>query len=168
MKKINILLILLYITITLFVIECKAQLPKPAPQIEYCTAQRLWFSISDDLLNKIAYLESKFDTCAIGDSGKALGMFQIWEIYIQEHNRLYGTKYTHYHAYHVPTARSITHGVLFSMAMNFYKNEGTLPNEVQLLMMHNGGYNGYKRNTSLPYIQRYYSEIVTKKLHLQK
>ena len=186
MKTLNTLLLTLYATMILFIIgiyiamilfiiditSCKGRTPPPKKaeisQIEFCVSQRLFITIDDDLLTKIAWLESEFDQFAIGDNGKAKGMYQLWNSYIQEHNRLYGTSYVHDDAFCPYTSRHIVKGVLVAMAKNYYKNEGRIPNEVELLAMHNGGYRGYKKNTSLPYIQRYYSEIVTKKLHLQK
>jgi len=175
MKTLNTLLITLYATMILFVLLATSRTdPEPPPkkaeisQIEFCVSQRLFITINDDLLTKIAWLESNFDQFAIGDNGKAKGMYQLWNSYIQEHNRLYGTSYVHDDAFCPYTSRHIVKGVLVAMAKNYYKNEGRVPNEVELLAMHNGGYRGYKKNTSLPYIQRYYDEIVTKKLHLQK
>jgi len=155
-----------------FVISRTASKPTPKKveisQIEFCVSQRVFITINDDLLTKIAWLESKFDQFAVGDNGKAKGMYQLWNTYIQEHNRLYGTNYVHDDAFCPYTSRHIVKGVLVAMAKNFYKNEGRIPNEVELLAMHNGGYRGYKKNTSLTYIQRYYDEIETKKLHLVK
>jgi len=174
MKTLNTLLITLYATMILFVLLATSRTaPEPPPkkaeisQIEFCVSQRLFITINDDLLTKIAWLESKFEQFAVGDNGKAKGMYQLWNSYIQEHNRIYGTSYVHDDAFCPYTSRHIVKGVLVAMAKNYYKNEGRIPNEVELLAMHNGGYRGYKKNTSLPYIKRYYDEIVTRKLHLK-
>jgi hypothetical protein len=44
----------------------------------------------DQVLDAIAQVESNGNPRAIGDSGRAVGLFQIWEIYVREANRIQG------------------------------------------------------------------------------
>lgn len=45
-------------------------------------------NVPEELLNAISTVESNNDDKAIGDSGKAVGHFQIWKTYVDEVNRI--------------------------------------------------------------------------------
>ena len=45
-------------------------------------------NVPEELLNAISTVESNNDDKAIGDSGKAVGRFQIWKTYVDEVNRI--------------------------------------------------------------------------------
>ena len=45
-------------------------------------------TISDDLIAAIIQVESSGDDNAVGDNGKAVGAFQIWEIMVDDCNRI--------------------------------------------------------------------------------
>jgi len=44
--------------------------------------------VSEQVLDAIAQVESGGNPKAVGDSGRAIGLFQIWPIYVREANRL--------------------------------------------------------------------------------
>jgi len=46
------------------------------------------------MLDAIAIVESSGKADAIGDSGRAVGLFQLWDIYVQDCNRIAKTNYT--------------------------------------------------------------------------
>lgn len=55
-----------------------------------------WENLDWDLFTEaLIHTESKGKTDAIGDSGKAVGVLQIWPIMVREANRLAGTNYTY-------------------------------------------------------------------------
>jgi len=163
----NKLLLLIFATMIAFVATLTAQGPKPAEvRIEKTLEQRNFITIPDSLLNIISWLESKHGLEQEGDNGKAIGNYMIWETYILEHNRVYGTNYTHDDAKCPYTSRMITKNMLIAMGKNFYKNEKRMPTIEDYLAMHNGSYEGYKKQTRFAYIRRYYSECVERRLHL--
>ena len=55
----------------------QAELPQSPAQSEF-----------EDLLDAIEWVESKGDANAVGDSGRAIGAYQIWEIYVDDVNRI--------------------------------------------------------------------------------
>ena len=44
--------------------------------------------INDNFLEALSFVESSWDANARGDDGAAVGLFQIWEIYVDEANRI--------------------------------------------------------------------------------
>ena len=49
----------------------------------------------DRLIPALIAVESGGNDRAVGDSGKAKGALQIWDVVIKDVNRVYGTRYTH-------------------------------------------------------------------------
>ena len=119
--------------------------------LQFLTGQE----ISRNLYDCIAKVEtggSKDPDCAVGDNGKAYGRYQIWEVYYNdavEFNPLLETwKNTKGHG-----SKTYSEQVMQSY-MNRYATEARLgrkPTNEDIARIHNGGPNGYKKESTLKY-----------------
>lgn len=104
----------------------------------------------------IKYIETKNDTLAIGDNGRAWGIVQIHKIAVDDVNRIYGTWYDHEDAFDPVCAQEIFELYLMAGIKRFKKRYGKEPTEQDVVRMWNGGiYHGYKKRATLIYWRKY-------------
>jgi hypothetical protein len=97
------------------------------------------------LLLALIQVESNGDDNAIGDNGTSYGCLQIKAIYVEDVNRILGYKrYTHESAFNRVDAYH-----MFMLYTNHYATEkrlGRKPTDEDLVRIHNGGPNGWKKS----------------------
>jgi len=121
---------------------------------------------ADTLLDAIAWVESRGDPRAIGDGGKAVGMYQIWKVYVDDVNRIYGTNYTYQDRFDPIKSREMTW-----LYISYYgrpERTGRPLNPETLARIHNGGPNGYKKQCTVTYwkkVQKAMKLLESKNVH---
>jgi len=104
----------------------------------------------DDLLDAIAWVESKNNPSAIGDNGAAIGAYQIHKICVDDVNRILGRQaFVYEDRYNPEKSREM---VVFYLG--HYATEqriGRLPTFKDMARIHNGGPNGWKKKSTEKY-----------------
>lgn len=90
---------------------------------------------------------------AIGDNGDALGCLQIHAIYVADVNRVYHTNYTHKDALDRKKAIEMTQ--LYLMHYATKERLGREPHIQDFVRIHNSGPNGYKKDCSIKYWNKF-------------
>lgn len=67
----------------------------PSTELGVAAHQPAPDSFLDRLLDAIEQVESGGRADPVGDSGQAVGSFQLWPVYVDDANRIAGTKYTY-------------------------------------------------------------------------
>jgi hypothetical protein len=94
----------------------------------------------------LGMVESNNDPVAIGDGGKARGIYQLWKIYVDDVNRIYGTSYIHDDAYNETKAREIVTAYLTYWRHDPEGKCDKVENYGHLAVLHNmGGPEYWKR-----------------------
>lgn len=134
------------------------------------TLLTLWFAISpptgltdreyDDVLTAIRIVESNNDPSAVGDGGKAIGVYQVWKPYwkdaVQWYPHIGGV-------YEDCTDPSYADQVVRAY-MSRYANPRRLGRNVtqeDIARIHNGGPNGHKKQATLKYWHKVQAELET-------
>ncbi len=113
----------------------------------------------DSILPLISKIESNNDDTAIGDNGKAYGRLQIWNIAVQDVNRVYGTKYTHEQMHDYAMAKEVFKLTLKHGIKVYKEKHGVMPKEEDVVRMWNGGvYKGYTNAKTEKYWKKYKKE----------
>ena len=99
---------------------------------------------SEKLLDAIKYVESKNNSKAVGDKGRAFGCYQIHKVYIDDVNRIYKTNYKHSDAFNEKLAREIAKKYLTFYGKEYFKETGKEPTNEIFARIHNGGPSGWK------------------------
>ena len=99
--------------------------------------------VSEKLLNGIAIVESKNKDNAIGDSGKAVGRFQIHKEYVDEVNRICkikknGKSFIYTDRYDGKKSREMVKIYLEFWGKQYEKVTGKKANDAVLAKIHNG------------------------------
>jgi len=106
--------------------------------------------LSPQLLSAMRTVESGNDDSAVGDNGNAIGPFQIWKVYWQdalEHDPSIGGKYND--CFDPIYAEKVVRAY---MARYATKNRlGRIPTAEDMARIHNGGPNGYKKESTVVY-----------------
>ena len=97
----------------------------------------------DRLIPALERVESGGRADAIGDSGRAVGILQIWPEYVQDVNRISGKTYRLSDRYIPAKSRE--------MARIYLMHYGKTKTMEQTARIHNGGPNGYKKPATLKY-----------------
>ena len=104
----------------------------------------------DALLCAIAIVESSGNPLAVGDSGEALGLYQLRPIYVQDVNRILGvTIYQHADALHPGHAANMVR-----IYLSHYATPDRLGRPVtdqDRARIHNGGPNGWRKDCTTNY-----------------
>jgi hypothetical protein len=105
--------------------------------------------VSDRLLAALTQVESNGNARAVGDSGRAKGSLQIWQVVCIDVNRAYGTAYVHDDAFDVAKARDICRKYLDLYATP--KRLGRAVTDEDRARIWNGGPSGWKKSSTLKY-----------------
>ena len=103
------------------------------------------------LIPTLIQVESGGDWKAIGDKGKAFGGLQLWNIYVQDANRIAGTNYSHNDAFDQKKAIEITKIYLIHYGKRYERITGKIATYEILSRIHNGGPNGWKKDSTIKY-----------------
>jgi len=100
----------------------------------------------DRLLDAIAQVESRSDPNAVGDHGRALGVYQIHRRYWQDGTRILGTDWPYKDAADPVKARQVVRAYL-----RHYGRDLSL---IDMARIHNGGPAGHKRQSTQNYARK--------------
>jgi hypothetical protein len=107
----------------------------------------------EDLLDAIEWVESKGDANAVGDNGNAVGAYQIWKIYVRDVNRIDGRGIFEYDD---RWSKKISRRMV-EIYINWYASRAwdltydTAKYFEYAARCHNGGPNGWKKESTKPY-----------------
>jgi hypothetical protein len=98
------------------------------------------------LLDAIAEVESNGNPNAVGDDGKALGMYQIHRAYWKDGTRLLDVAWEYAHAKDPHKARTVVRAYL----LHYGRGKSLL----DMARIHNGGPRGHRKKATLRYARR--------------
>lgn len=110
-------------------------------------------TVSDKLIDRLIILESKGKNI-VGDQGRAFGKLQIWEVVVQDVNRIYRKHYKHSDAFNTKKAREICRLYLVHYGKVYERQTGRKAGDVILARIWNGGPDGYKDEATIAYVQK--------------
>ena len=111
----------------------------------------------EDLLDAIEWVESKGDANAVGDDGRAVGAYQLWKIYVDDVLRiakLGGGEGDHPYRWR---QNKIMSRIMVMVYIRHYATEkrvGREPTFEDMARIHNGGPNGYKKQSTKKYWEK--------------
>jgi len=100
----------------------------------------------ETLLDVLACVESNNNPNAVGDRGRALGVYQIHRAYWEEGTRLLGVNWPYREAFNPERARCVVRAYLL--------HHGANKTLTDMARIHNGGPTGHRRRSTLCYAQR--------------
>jgi soluble lytic murein transglycosylase-like protein len=100
----------------------------------------------DLLLDAIAEVESRNEPNAVGDSGRAVGVYQIHRPYWEDGTRFLGVKWKYGEAKDPRKARQVVRAYL--------SHYGKGKSLIDMARIHNGGPRGYQKNATREYARR--------------
>jgi hypothetical protein len=100
----------------------------------------------ETLLDVLACVESNNDPNAVGDRGRALGVYQIHRAYWEDGIRLLGVNWPYREAFNPDKARCVVRAYLL--------HHGANKTLTDMARIHNGGPRGHYRRITLGYAQR--------------
>lgn len=111
------------------------------------------------LIPALIHVESSGDWKAIGDKGRAYGGLQLWAIYIKDVNRIVGTDYIHDDAFNEEKAKEIVRIYLIHYGKRYERLTGKIATYEILSRIHNGGPNGWKKESTIKYWNKVKNEM---------
>lgn len=112
--------------------------------------------VNDSIINMIAYIESRMNINAKGDNGKAFGILQMWNIAVQDHNRLFKTNFVHKDSYDKEKSYLMCRNLLNYGIKYYYNKCGEYPTIIELMRMWNGSiYSGWNKQGTIKYVRKY-------------
>lgn len=85
---------------------------------------------------------------AVGDNGRAFGIYQIHGDYVLDVNAFFRKKYNHEAAFVPELAKEIVQGYLARWGTQYRKNTTKIPTYETLARIHNGGPYGWKHSNT--------------------
>jgi hypothetical protein len=110
------------------------------------------------LLVAIALVESNNSQLAIGDNGKAFGPYQLHAAYVQDAAEFDNENWTHEDAFCRWPAETIIQAYMRRYATE--KRIGRPVTAEDIARIHNGGPNGYRRDSTLPYWEKVKAQLI--------
>jgi HAMP domain-containing protein len=98
------------------------------------------------LLDAIAQVESRNDPNAVGDSGRAIGVYQIHRPYWQDGTRILGVDWSYRDASDPAKARQVVRAYL--------QHYGRDRNLIDMARIHNGGPKGHEKKSTRDYARK--------------
>ena len=116
----------------------------------------------NEIRNVLKHVETNYNLDAIGDGGDSYGILQIQEGVILDVNRKYGTDYTHQDAFDEACAEEIFTLYIQMWSKKLETKEQRPVTEQDIVRIWNGGPRGYKRSSTLDYLEKYqeYKEVL--------
>ena len=120
--------------------------------------------IDRDLLDAMKQVESGGDPCAIGDNGRSLGAYQIMNAYYTDavaYNPSLGDNGRTYSDVWGIGSEAYSEEVIGSYMGRYATPQrlGRQPTDEDIARIHNGGPNGYRRDSTLPYWDKVMTEL---------
>lgn len=106
------------------------------------------------LLESISWVESKHDPEAVGDNGKAVGAYQIHKGYVDDVNRIYGTRFTYEDRKNPEKSKRMVQLYLLYYGARYERITGMKVTVDILARIHNGGPNGWKKHATIEYADK--------------
>jgi len=109
------------------------------------------------LIPALSKVESNNNSLATGDNGRAFGKLQIWQLVIDDVNKITGSKYKHSDAFNPVKANEIC-----KIYLSYYCTEkrlGHKPTMEDGARIWNGGPNGYKKDSTISYWNKVKAEL---------
>jgi hypothetical protein len=100
----------------------------------------------DRLLDAIAKVESRSDPNAVGDHGRAIGVYQIHRRYWQDGTRILGKDWPYEDAADPVKARQVVRAYLCHYGRDM--------NLIDMARIHNGGPSGHKKQSTQDYARK--------------
>jgi len=98
------------------------------------------------LLDAIAIVESNNDAAAVGDGGRAVGVYQIHRAYWRDGTRILKVDWDYRCAFDSQKARRVVEAYL----LHYGQGLGI----IELARIHNGGPDGHRQECTLPYAEK--------------
>lgn len=103
------------------------------------------------LLAAIALVESGGNPAAVGDHGRAFGLYQIHAGVVTDVNRHFGTTWRHVEVMDPNIAAKVARAYLEYYGALYLARTGQAPTLEVYARIWNGGPNGWRRSSTLPY-----------------
>lgn len=108
--------------------------------------------VPEKLLNAISVVESSKKANAVGDGGKALGLFQLHRIYVRDVNNILGRKcYSYSDRLNPNKSKDMTVIYLKHYGRAYERKTGKPATLEVLARIHNGGPNGWAKPATKEY-----------------
>lgn len=108
------------------------------------------------LLDAIAEVETNNNPKAIGDKGRAIGLYQIHRAYWRDGTRILGVDWDYAYAFDTNKSRKVVKAYL----LHYGKGKSF----ADMARIHNGGPKGYKKKSTLSYVRKVEKLFQSKKL----
>ena len=115
-------------------------------------------NVSEKLLSAIEMVESGGRATVVGDSGKAVGAYQIWECVIKDVNRVCGTKYKASDRLDRNKSRQICKLYLEYWGKQYQKKTGKKPDNEVYSSLWCSGPNGWNK-TNQKNVKKYIEKV---------
>jgi hypothetical protein len=102
-------------------------------------------------LDAVAIVESNGNDAAVGDGGKAIGRYQIWEVYWRDAVAFSPSLKGNYQDV---TDKTYAERVMVAYLLRYAKGAVESHDYEKLARIHNGGPKGYQKNATLKYWNR--------------
>jgi len=112
-----------------------------------------------DIVKALIKVESNGNNHAIGDGGMAVGCLQIWNVVIQDVNRIYHTDYKATDRTDRKKSIEICRKYLAYWGKHYEKKTGKTCTLEVLSRIWNGGPTGYKKDSTIKYWNKVKKEI---------
>lgn len=113
-----------------------------------------------DVYDAIKEVESGGDCKAIGDNGKAVGAYQLHEIYVKDANRISGKRYTLEDRYDEKKSLEMVK-IVTTYYGNYYKKKtGKEVTPEIIARIHNGGASGWNKSSTISYWDKVKSKLI--------
>ena len=120
-----------------------------------CAMQLPAIEIPDEVLSKLAYVESHGDPNAFHKGTGSFGLYQIRMPYLADANKFMGTDYTLNDMFNPDKAELVVRAYLGYWGARFEERHGRPPTNEELARIHNGGPRGAERKSTLKYAALY-------------
>lgn len=147
------------LSLALILIAVYGACNRPATDKEYLTVEmEITFN---DLLDAIEWVESKGDSQAIGDNGRAVGAYQIHPCYVEDVGWGYngGEDFDEDDRLNRDKSRTMVKRYMSMYAT--YRRLERQPTFEDYARIHNGGPDGYKKESTKPYWEKVKARLET-------
>lgn len=111
----------------------------------------------EDVLRAIRIVESGEDPAAVGDGGRAIGVYQIWNVYWRDAVEFSGIGGVYGDCRDPAYADVIVRAYMDRYAVP--RRLGRYPTQEDIARIHNGGPNGHRKEATLKYWQKVHTQM---------